>query len=110
MAAPTPDTTVADAINRVLEAEHEAAAAIVAAQAAAQAAIEAARERRRDILEIARQRVIKLHEQAQVRLAAQIARLDAEAATDKSQEADLNSVAAGAITKVAERLTTDNTA
>jgi hypothetical protein len=109
MATPAPDTPVADAINRVLEAEHATAQAIAAAQAAAQVAIEAARERRRTILETARQRVIKLHERAQVQLAAEIARLDTSAHDGELDDAGLRDVAAAAVARLAARLTTDTT-
>jgi hypothetical protein len=110
MPGPSPDTHVADAINRVLSAEHAAAAEIVTAQAASQAAVEAARERRRTILETARQRVMRLHERAQVRLATKLAELDAAAAADARDDAALQSVATAAVACLAERLTRDTSA
>jgi hypothetical protein len=110
MSGPSPDTHVADAINRVLAAEHSAAAAIVAARAEAQARIEAAHERRRAILETARQRVMRLHERAQVRLAARLAELDKEAAAGARDGIALQTVAAAAVENLAERLTRDTTA
>jgi hypothetical protein len=110
MTTTTPDSHVADAINRVLAAEHTAAAAIVSAQAAAQAEVEAARERRRDILEKARQRVIRLHEGAQSRLASRLAQLDNAAEAEARDDARLRSVASAAVERLAERLTTDTSA
>lgn len=110
MPGPSPDTHVADAINRVLSAEQTAAATIVAAQAGAQADVEAARERRRTILETARQRVMRLHERAQVRLATKLAELDAAAAAEVRDDAALQTVAAAAVARLAERLTQDTTA
>lgn len=110
MTAPAPDRTVADAIDRVLEAEHAAAAAIVAAECDARASIDAAREKRRDILETARQRVMRLHEQAQARLAGRLAQLDANAPTATTDAAALGAVAKAALAAVAARLTTDESA
>lgn len=102
-----PDTRVADAINRVLEAEHATGAAIAESQAAAQAAIEAARESRRAILETARERVVRLHERAQVRLEQRLRELDAEAAALSANDATLAAVTDAAILRVASRLTAD---
>lgn len=110
MTTTTTDTRVADAINRVLEAEHATAAAIAAAQAAAQAAIEAARETRRAILETARERVVRLHERAQVRLDDRLRRLDAEAAAVSADDSALTAVTDAAIGRVASRLTSDGSA
>ena len=105
-----PDRTVADAIDRVLEAEHAAALTIVAAEADARSCIDAAREKRRVILETARQRVMRLHERAQARLAGRLAQLDAGASTETLDAAALQAVAADALAAVAERLTTDESA
>ena len=110
MTTSTPDTHVADAINRVLEAEQATAAAIVEAQAAAQGVIEAAREQRRTILETARQRIVRMHERAQVRLETRLGVLDAEAADQESSESSSLSVADRAIARLAERLTTQGAA
>ncbi len=107
---PAPDRTVADAIDRVLEAEHVAALAIVAAETDARASIDAAREERRRILELARQRVMRLHERAEARLAGRIMQLDAAAAIETLDAVALQSVAADALAAVAERLTTDASA
>ena len=110
MTTTTPDTRVADAINRVLEAEHATAAAIAEGQAAAEAAIEAARELRRTILETARGRVVRLHERAQLRLDDELRLLDAEAAAATTDDSALAAVTDSAIGRVATRLTADGAA
>ncbi len=107
---PAPDRTVADAIDRVLEAEQAAALAIVAAETTARASIDAAREERRRILEHARQRVMRLHERAEARLAGRLAQLDAAAATETLDATALRAVATAALATVAQRLTTDASA
>jgi vacuolar-type H+-ATPase subunit H len=106
----TPDRNVADAIDRVLEAEQAAALAIVAAETDARSAIDAARDQRRRILEAARQRVIRLHERAQQRIAGRIAQLDANAAIETLDAVAMRAVAADAVAAVAERLTTGGSA
>jgi vacuolar-type H+-ATPase subunit H len=110
MPADPPDTRVADAINRVLDAEHATAAAIAEAQAAAQASIEAAREQRRILLETARQRVVRLHERAQARLSDRLQALDARAGAAPSDSVVLETLTDAAIRCVAQRLTADETA
>jgi vacuolar-type H+-ATPase subunit H len=107
MPVPEPDRTVADAIDRVLEAEQATAVAILAAEASARATIEAARETRRQVLERARQRVMRLHERAGTRLAARLAQLDAQSAVDECGAAASADAATGALAAVAERLTTE---
>jgi vacuolar-type H+-ATPase subunit H len=107
---PEPDRTVADAIDRVLEAEHAAALAIVAAENSARAVIDSAREERRRILEHARQRVMRLHERAQARLAGRLAQLDAAAAIETLDAVALQAVATAVLAAVAEQLTTDESA
>lgn len=107
MPVPEPDRTVADAINRVLEAEQAAAAAIVDAEAAARVTIEAAREARRRILERARQRVMRMHERAEARLAARLAQLEATVASDERLAALSPDAADAVLATVATRLTTD---
>lgn len=108
MAPRTPQSTIADAIDRVLQAEHETADAIVAAQDSAAATIAAARETRRTILETARRRSVRMHERAQGLLARRLAELDVDAANGHVR--DDGSLAAGvaaAIDSIAEQLTTD---
>lgn len=102
-----PDRTVADAIDRVLEAEHAAADSIRTEEATARATLEAARETRRRILERARQRVIRLHERAATRCATQLARLDAANALNQASDLGHSEAAQGALIAVAERLTTE---
>ena len=104
MANPTPDTTVADAMNRVLEAEREAAAAIAAAEAEAEATLRAAREQRREILDKARDRASRLHVRAQSRIAATLSELDAQAKAATGSRESLESIAQRAIDNLARRL------
>lgn len=82
------------------------AAAVDAAQASARASIEAAHEHRRAILERARTRIVALHERAQAGLATRLAELDdaAERATDDDRLRTLTDVA---VSRLAQRLTTD---
>ena len=110
MQAPTPDTRIADAINRVLEAEQTAALAIAAAQAEAQAQIEAARETRRVLLETARQRIVRLHECTQAHLEARLDSLDSEDAAAARDAGAIEAVATQALAAVAARLTADTPA
>ena len=106
----TPDARIADAIDRVLEAEHATAAAIAAAQDDAQASVEAAREARRLILEKARERVLQLHERAQRRLDDTLRALDAQAASSVADDTALAAVTDAAVARVAVRLTTGSPA
>ena len=106
----TPDARIADAIDRVLEAEHATAAAIADAQTDAQASVEAAREARRLILEKARERVLQLHERAQRRLDETLRMLDAQAASTGADDTALAAVTDGAVARVAARLSTDSPA
>jgi predicted RNase H-like nuclease len=108
MAPPTPETRVADAINRVLEAEREMAGAIVEAQAAAQATIESARESRRTLLETARRRTLRVHDAMQAQVAARLAQLDAAGTDTDPESADLDSAIEAATARLAVRLTSDS--
>jgi cell division septum initiation protein DivIVA len=108
MAPDTPDTRVADAINRVLEAERATAAAIEQARLQSQSVIEAARDMRRNILETARRRIVRLHELAPARLAAHLQHPDARPRSGQADEAESGAVADAAIARLAERLTTDD--
>jgi hypothetical protein len=105
MTTTTTDRTVADAIERVLEAERAAAAAVELTAGAAKAAIDVARDQRRQILEVARRRVARLHEGAQPRLARRLAAIEATAASDTVDAAGLRAVADAALAAVAARLT-----
>jgi vacuolar-type H+-ATPase subunit H len=109
MATPTRDIRVADAIDRVLQAERETAAAIVAAGTAADAAIAAARETRRTILETGRQRIVRMHGRAQHLLASNLEELDAAAATAQSLDGgELAAITTTVVDRIAELLTTDS--
>jgi F0F1-type ATP synthase membrane subunit b/b' len=105
MPVPDTDRTVADAIDRVLEAEREAAAAIAAAEATARAALDAAREERRSTLDRARARITRLHERAAARLETTLQQLDVAAADEARASAVSGSVTADVLTVVAARLT-----
>jgi regulator of protease activity HflC (stomatin/prohibitin superfamily) len=108
MATPTRDSRVADAIDRVLQAEREMAAAIVAAGSAAEAAIAAARETRRTLLETSRQRIVRMHGRAQPLLARRLDELEAAAAAAQSLDGgELEAVTPAVVDRIAERLTTD---
>ena len=110
MSTTTPDTTVATAINSVLEAEREVAAAVTRAQAEAQAAIDAAREARRNILERARVRIGRVREIAQRKLATQIAALEHDESALSVDDAGVTTAGDAAIARLTERLTTQDTA
>ena len=97
MPTTTPDTTVATAINCVLEAEREVAAAVTRAQAEAQTAIDAAREARRNILERARLRIGRVREIAQRKLSAQIAALEHDESTMSVDDAEVTTAGDAAI-------------
>jgi hypothetical protein len=94
-----PDATVAQAINRVLAAEREAAGAVEAAQ------LEAARAERRRLLERARTRASRLHAAAQVRLQRSLAQLELGAAAPGMDLATLNELTQEAVGRLARRLT-----
>jgi len=102
-----PDPAVARAIDRVLAAEHEAAAAVSAAERAAEARLAAAREQRHRILETARRRATRLHALAQARLAREIAALEAGADAATPIGIDLEDAARQAAARVALALTGD---
>jgi regulator of protease activity HflC (stomatin/prohibitin superfamily) len=110
MSTTTPDTTVATAINSVLEAEREVAAAVTRAQAEAQAAIDLAREARRNMLERARVRIGRVREIARRKLAVQIAALEQDASALSVDDAKVTTAGNAAIARMAERLTTQGTA
>lgn len=99
-----PDTTVADAMNRVLAAEHEAATAIAAAQREAEATIEAARARRRQILEAARRRASALHARAQARLQQALRDLEQDAAASNADPGRMRRLSREALENLARRL------
>jgi vacuolar-type H+-ATPase subunit H len=100
-----PDAAVAEAINRVLATEREAAGAIDSARRDAEARIEAARAERRRLLERARQRASRLHAAAQSQLERALARLERGAAAPGADLATLNEFTQQAVDRLARRLT-----
>jgi len=100
-----PDAAVAEAINRVLATEREAAGAIESARRDAEALIEAARAERRRLLERARQRASRLHAAAQAQLERALARLEHGAAAPGADLATLNELTQQAVARLARRLT-----
>ena len=100
-----PDSTVADAINRVLAAERDAAVAIAAAQGEAETLIEAARAERRRLLERARTRAARLHAAAEKRLERSLARLELGASASGVDLATLDELTQQAVGRLARRLT-----
>lgn len=105
MERPTPDSAVADAMNRVLAAEREAADAIASGQRDAEATIEAARARRRQILDTARRRSSALHVRAQSQLQQALQDLERGDSTNPADPARLRSLSREAIERIALRLT-----
>ncbi len=101
----SPDSEVAQAINRVLAAEREAAGAIEAARLEAEALIEAARAERRRLLERARQRAARLHAAAQSRLERALVRLDLGTAAPELDSGTLHDLTQQAVGRLARRLT-----
>ena len=108
MANAQPDITVADAIDRVLEAERQAAQSIRAAEAEAEALLQAARDDRRRILDRARDRATRVHVRAQARLAEELAQLEANARAAGGERPLLDDLAAQAIENLARRLASDD--
>jgi hypothetical protein len=100
-----PDSAIADAMNRVLAAEHEASDAIASAQREAEALIDAARARRRQILDTARRRASLLHSRAQSRLQHAIEALEGGGATPAADRGALRGLAREALQNLARRLT-----
>jgi cell division septum initiation protein DivIVA len=100
-----PDATVAQAINRVLAAEREAAGAVENAQREAESLIEAARTERRRLLERARTRASRLHAAAQSRLERSLVQLELGAAAPGLNLATLNELTQQAVGRLARRLT-----
>jgi hypothetical protein len=101
----TPDAEVAQAIDRVLAAERDAAGAIEAAQREADALIENARAERRRLLERSRQRAARVHTAAQIRLGRSLAQLDEGGASSTIDLATLDELTRQAVAHVARRLT-----
>jgi len=104
MANPQHDIPVADAMNRVLDVEREAADAIRDAQAEAENLLRVARETRRRILDRARDRASRLHVRAQAQLTETLARLEAASGSPGGPGDSPDTVAARAIENLARRL------
>jgi len=102
-----PEVGVAEAINRVLEAESEAAAVIAAAERDAESVLEAARERRRLILETARRRASRIHARAQQQLRRAIEQLDRAEPAQQIDPAKLRAISSAAVAQLAVRLTSE---
>jgi len=104
----TPQSAVADAIDRVLAAESEAAGAIATAEKDSEAVLEAARERRRQILEAARRRASRLHARAQERLGRSLEALEGGLPAQETDLESLRALATAAVEGLALRLTSDD--
>jgi vacuolar-type H+-ATPase subunit H len=104
------DARVAGAMNRVLEAERAAQAAIADCERRMQASLEQARQRRRNILERAHDRIMALHARAAgslERQAAQIFATSREASDPALVRGADDSRLHAALERLAERLTGD---
>jgi len=99
------DAEIAQAIDRVLAAEREAAGAIEAAQRDAEALIEHARAERRRLLERAKQRAARIHAAAQARLDRSLARLEHAGDGSGLDLATLDELTRQAVARLARRLT-----
>lgn len=102
------EIAVAEAINRVLEAESEAAAVIAAAERDAEAVLEAVRVRRRQILEATRRRASRLHARALQKLRQGIEQLDRAAPANETDLEKLRAISNAAVSRLATRLTSDD--
>jgi len=100
-----PDAAVAQAINRVLATEREAAGAIESARREAEGLIEAARAERRRLLERARRRASRLHAAAQAQLQRALSRLEHGTAAPGTDLATLEQLTQQAVDRLARRLT-----
>lgn len=108
MAKDQPDISVADAIDRVLEVERQAAASIRTAETEAEALLQAARDERRRILDRARDRASRVHVRAQARLADDLARLETETRATVGRAAPHGDLAVQVIERLARRLACDD--
>jgi hypothetical protein len=99
-----PDSAIAEAMNRVLAAEHEASDAIASAQREAEGLIEAARARRRQILDTARRRASLLHARSQAQLRQAIEALEGGSDTPRAERGSLRELSRQALENLATRL------
>lgn len=108
MQRPSPESTIVDAINRVLEAERGAANAIGENQKRCEARLEAARAQRHAILERARQRAALVHALAAARIERAIGELESEARGQGSDHEAFSRLTDQAVRALAARLTSDD--
>lgn len=99
------DPRIAEAMDRVLAAERDAASAVQAARASAEARRAAAEAAGSRILDRARERATRLHELMQRRLAHALDQLEASAGAERAHAPDLRGVADLAARQVAQALT-----
>ena len=105
------DALVARAMDRTLEAERAAQAAIADCEREAAEMLERARQQRRAVLERAQARIVALHSRAASNLARQAAKRAAEVPRSAAAEIDRLADAsrrAEALARLAARLTTDD--
>lgn len=100
-----PDSGIAEAMNRVLAAEREAAETIAAAQRSAESVIEAARVKRRRILDSARRRATRMHVQAQAGLEQVLNDLTESRGGPGADLESLRALAGEALERLSRRLT-----
>jgi CRISPR type IV-associated protein Csf3 len=99
------DALVARAMDRTLEAERAAQAAIAECERQSAEVLERARQQRRTVLERAQARIVALHTRAARNLARQAAPRSAAAAIDQLSDPSRR---ASALARLAARLTTDD--
>jgi len=102
------EQAVAEAMNRVLAAEREAAAAIEAQVRDSERLLEAAREQRRRILETARHRAARVHAAAATLRDRELGRLDQEAQDPSLEAPGQPSAVSAAVQRLAAALTTND--
>lgn len=102
------EQAVAEAMNRVLEAEREAAGAIEAQARACEQLLEAARERRRRILERARGRAARVHAAATLLRDREIERLERQAREPERYVDARHGAVADAVRRLAIQLTSSD--
>jgi hypothetical protein len=103
--AAIPDRSVAEAMEQVLTAEREAARAVAAAAAEADAAQRSAHQARLRILDRARRRATRLHEEMHRRLAISLAELERDRRPLVTPPGSLEGLVEEAARRVAQSLT-----
>lgn len=104
----SPESTIVDAINRVLEAERGAADAISENQKRCEAQLEAARAQRHAILERARRRAALVHSLAAARIERAIGELESQSREQGSDHEAFRKLTDEAVRALAARLTSDD--